>query len=422
MFVNALVVQQAWGVPADYLVLGATLTTLVVGVGGALYSTTAFLTRIELREDLLTCASYPFPFSELSVAIRGQVAWFETPTRKRRGYLRPQEAPLLRAALEAAGLTVSERPPWRAGSSAVLLQTASLILTGLLLGGAPAIWASLQPAHDVDLLWDPFEQGLVVVHERWTARPVHLVLSNNPQSLEVRGREAYGKSGVLAAGGGLVVDAVRETWNANSARLQGSLAPLTSQVGGGVGSKLVELPLNQKTLSRLQRAIAERDYSSETWPRHPGPAGAVVIPQAVRDAGRTVPGFLESLVGVPEGPLGDFVTGRSSRRFYDVQGPDGELIAAVCNGRALWVVVLPLDVAVTLTGEGFGYGTALGAPRVQVDAGISRGNLTGALTALREDSVTLEQLLEARGRIQRKEVSVEEGLAWLLAQPPARKE
>jgi len=421
MFSNALVVQQAWGIPADYLVLGATLATLVIGVGGALFSTSAFLTRIELHRDLLTCASYPFPFGELSVAIKGQVVWFETPSQKRRGYLRPGEGPVLRAALEEAGLSVGEDPPWRARTSAVLLQASSLILAGLLIGGAPAIWASLQPAHSVDLLWDPFEQGLVLVHERWTARPVHLVLTNDPQRIEIVGREAYGRAGTLAVGGDVALDAVQGTWSVNGGQFRGSLAPLSSEVGMEGRTHLVELPLASAVSSRLQRAITERDYDSQSWPRHPGAAGTLSTPQAVRDAGRTVPGFLESLIGVPEGQLGDFVAGRSSRRFYDIQGPDGELIAAVCNGRVLWVVVLPLNVAVTLSGQGFGYGTTLGAPQVQVEPGVSRGNLTGALQVERSSLPTLEQLLKLRRRVESKEASVEQGLAWLLAQPPARK-
>lgn len=417
MFTNAGIVQEAWAIPADYLVLGATLSTLVIGVGGALFSTSAFLTRIEVREGLLTCASFAFPFEELKASIDGQVAWFENPTQSRRGYLRPGEGPALRELLEGAGVALSDRPPWRARSSAVLLQACALIAFGLLGGAVPAIWASLQPAHDVDHLWDPFEQGLVIVHERWTARPVHLVLSKDPQKIDVRGRGAYGETVPLVHGGDLALNVVSGTWSLNGGQFQGSLAPLASQTGSGGGSRLSQLPLGAAALGRLQSAIAAQRYESEAWPRYPGAAGTPAIPQAVRGAGRTVPGFLEHLLGVPEGPLGDYVSGRSSRRFYDVEGPDGDLIAAVCNGRVLWVVVLPPGVGVTLEGEGFGYGTALGAPRAAVEPGVSRSNLTGALQLLRPKSPTLEQLLEARRRIESKQANVEQTLAWLLAQP-----
>lgn len=418
MFTNAIVVHHAWGIPADYLVLGATLATLVVGVGGALYSTSAFLTRIELHRDLLSCASYPFLFEELRVSIRGQVVWFERPDRRRRGFLRPEEGPALRAALEAAGVPVDERPPWRASTPGVLLQTASLLALGLLAGATPAIWASLQPAHDVDQLMDPFRQGLVVVHERWTARPVHLVLCEDPELLAVVGREAYGKPGLLAHGGDLSLDANQATWSTNGGQRSGSLAPLTSLVGLGGEAQVVPLPLAPATLERLQRAIQERSYASVDWPRPPGLAGRPAIPQVVRESGRTVPGFLEGLLGVPEGPLGDYVLGRTSRRFFDVRGSEGELVAAVSHGRVLWVVVLPLEVGVTLVGEGFGYGTALGAPVAQVEPGISRSNLTGALEHLRPEPPTLDQLLEARRRIRASEASATETLEWLLSQTP----
>lgn len=415
MFTNAEIVQEAWAIPADYLVLGATLSTLVIGVGGALFSTSAFLTRIEVREGLLTCASFAFPFEDLKASIDGQVAWFENPTQSRRGYLRPDEGPALRELLEGAGVALSDRPPWRARSSAVLLQAGALIAFGLLGGAVPAIWASLQPAHDVDQLWDPFRQGAVIVHERWTGEPIHLVLSSEPELIEVRGRAAYGKPAQLTAGGPVgLVDASRREWSGQGGA--SDLAALSSQAGSGAGSRLVNLPLERAALARLRESIRERRYSGLAWPRPPGAAGALASPQAVRGAERTVPAFLEFLLGVPEGPLGDYVSGRSSRRFYDIEGPDGDLVAAVCNGRVLWVVVLPPGVGVTLESDGFGYGTALGAPRAAVEPGISRSNLTGALQLLRPKSPTLEQVLEARRRIESKQANVEQTLAWLLAQ------
>jgi hypothetical protein len=416
MFTNAAIVQVAWAIPADYLVLGATLITLVLGAGGGLYSTSAFLTRIEVREGLLTCASFAFPFDSLRVAIRGRAVWFETPSQKRQGYLRPGEGETLRALLEGAGVEVQDQVPWRARPSSVVLLAVGLVALGLLLGGVPAIWASLQPAHDVDQLWDPFEQGVVIVHERWTGRPLHLVLSPEPQLIEVLGRGPYGRLELLALGGPVgSVNAVEGTWTRFGGRGEG-LAPVSSQIGRGQGSSVTPLRVDRAALDRLQESIAEQRYSSEAWPRHPGAAGTLATPQAVRKAGRTVPGFMEQLLGVPEGPLGDYVLGRTSCRFFDVQGPDADLIVAVCHGLVLWVVVLPPGVGLTLEGEGFGYGTALGAPRAQVEPGISRSNLTGALKRLRPEPPTLEQVLEARRRVRSKEATVEAALAWLQAQ------
>ncbi|MBL4850316.1 MAG: hypothetical protein JKY65_32770 [Planctomycetes bacterium] len=348
--------------------------------------------------------------------------WLRANKKERRGYLKPDEGPVLRAALESEGLSVGTKIPARASSTRVVIQSAALLVGSLLLGLAPALWASQQPAHQVDSFQDPFGQGLVILHERWTGRPLHILLVTRPETMAVRGRQAYGRVGIFWADQAstyLRVDSVAGRWwevNARGVDQEGELAPVTSEIRTASRVSLSPMPVTMATLERLQSSLVSSGYYTSVRPRGPVVPGSKG-PQAIRDSGRSVPAFLETILGVPEGPLGDYVLGRTSRRFFDLVCPRGEVVAAVSHGRVLWVVVLPRDVALTLEGNGFRYATDVGGARVQVPAGLSRSNLTGALTPLRTKPPSLDQLLEARRRLLGG-AAVAAVMDWLVAQPP----
>ena len=337
--------------------LSGALMALVVVVCGL-----SWVTRIDVRPGLLICGGSHFEFEEIrALALVGRVFAIEAvrggKVLRRRVSVPPGTSPNeLRAALARRGLELGGNlPPW-ARNGRLYVRVSALLLASSLVGISPALWALSQPATTEETLTDSFDQSVLLISEASLSglTLTHVVLLPSGKQARVLGsRGAYGRFEINGPGHGadFEIDLTEGRWRDEVTRLEGALTPVlcAHEVEDDPGLRLDTLPNPEAFLQAVERAQKEERLSWTSSSRPP--------PQAGRTLGRSLPATLEAL-GEPAAGAEGFLHGRSSSRFYDLRGggkAGSDIVAAVDQGRVLWLVEVPKGAGWTLLGANFGY-------------------------------------------------------------------
>jgi len=431
----ALATERYWGqeVSGGEFAWVTFLSLAAVGLGWALYSSGFGLVDVFPSADpqpFLCLRGQPVELSAVEAAGgAGRAVWL----RGRSGsgsrewrfrFAFSEEVVDFLALLEAAGVPTREDLPYaqRALPRALAVATAVALLLALSL--APALRAWSAPLEFSTHLADSFKQRAILVGEVGTGRVPHLILWSGDEVIRAEGlRHVRGEHYTRSFGdgvpySGLKIDFSARTWRDPRLREEGTLARVMSAQVAAVGSGVRLEPLPDVDLSGLHEAATTSEgflqLSILGVPTGPVPFAS--------DSQFSLPTYLERKLGsLPPGPLRDFVSGRSSQRFYHFQGPPHDpeqWVAGVSHGSVLWVAIVPKGQRVRLVGRtmGFQLGRSRRGAELQVPAGVWRMGLEGELSRTSLEVPSLDELREVRRRIEGGATS-EEVLASLKKAP-----